>query len=275
MAVLFGFGFLLAINLIAGMPVGTSAPSSTAAAQQPPQGPEQQLFDLLNQARQQQGLPPLQWNDALAQAARQHAQGMADRGQLTHDLPGEPPLRQRLSAVPLDRSGENVAEDSSINGAHQGFMNSPPHRANILSKEYNQAGIGIVQRGQTYWVTEDFAHAITQVGDRSAEDEVAQAFATARRQAGAPPLQRISSSELHQFACSMAASGQLDTAGALRIPGVRYAVTYTSTDPKKLPAAMLRLRDANGVRNYSVGVCFRRTPKYASGVYWVAAVLGS
>ncbi len=38
------------------------------------QSPEQQVMDLANQDRAQQGLTPLKWDPALAQAAAAHAQ---------------------------------------------------------------------------------------------------------------------------------------------------------------------------------------------------------
>ena len=47
-----------------------------ALAQQPA---EQQVMDLANADRAQQGLPPLKWDPALAQAAAQHAQLMAQQ----------------------------------------------------------------------------------------------------------------------------------------------------------------------------------------------------
>ena len=94
----------------------------------------QQLFQLLNRDRAQAGLPPLAWDDGLAAAAQKHARLMADRSQLAHQFPGELPLQRRVTAVPLDLSGENVAIDVSIPEANTGFMHSPPHRANILSR---------------------------------------------------------------------------------------------------------------------------------------------
>ena len=102
-------------------------------------------------------MPALTWDDGLAAAALAHAQLMAEKRKLSHDFPGEPPLRQRLSAVPLDRSGENVGFDSSVSGAHEGFMASPPHRANILSGAYTAAGVGIAYSsdGRT-WAVVDF-----------------------------------------------------------------------------------------------------------------------
>src|ERR1700746_2752165 len=65
----------------------------------PPGSPEQQLFLLVNQARQQQGLGPLKWEQHLADAAEVHSSGMVHFGSLSHDLPGEPPLRSRLAVA--------------------------------------------------------------------------------------------------------------------------------------------------------------------------------
>jgi uncharacterized protein YkwD len=120
---------------------------------------EQQLLQLINQARSQQGLPPIQQNAQLQQAARAHSQLMASRQTLSHQLAGEPILRKRLalSGSRLNTDGETVAFNQSAEAAHQGLMHSPPHRAIILSPEYNAVGIGAVERDGTLWITEDFA----------------------------------------------------------------------------------------------------------------------
>ena len=60
---------------------------------------EQQVMDLANADRAQQGLPPLKWDPALAQAAAQHAQLMAQQPQLSHQYPGEPDLEARAGAA--------------------------------------------------------------------------------------------------------------------------------------------------------------------------------
>ena len=120
---------------------------------------EQQLVQLVNQARSQQGLPALQQNVKLQQAARAHSQLMASRQTLSHQLPGEPILRKRLalSGLRFHTDGETVAFNQSAEAAHQGFMHSEPHRAIILSPEYNAVGVGAVERDGTLWITEDFA----------------------------------------------------------------------------------------------------------------------
>jgi hypothetical protein len=251
----------------------SAAPAAAQQSASAPEGQARELFDRLNQARQQQGLPPLKWDEQLAEAARRHTQGMAQSGQLTHDLPGEPALRQRLSAVPLDRSGENVANNTDFSRIHPAFMASPPHRANILNQRYTEVGIAVAKQGDLYWVTEDFAHTIVKVSDNSAEEQVSQAFEELRRRAGAPPLTEVHSASLHQMACQIADGGQLKTASALRLPQARNAVVYTSINPGQLPGDAQRLRNTRDVSSYGVGACFKRTPQYPSGVYWVVLVL--
>ena|SRR5579864_770680 len=135
------------------------ASGSAAAADGDHTAAEQQLVQLINQARSQQGLPPLPRNGQLQQAARAHSQLMASQQTLSHQLRSEPILRKRLALTGLrfHTDGETVAFNQSAEAAHQDLMHSPPHRAIILSPEYNAVGIGVVERDGTLWITEDFA----------------------------------------------------------------------------------------------------------------------
>ena len=99
------------------------------------QSPEQQVMDLANADRAQQGLPPLKWDPALAQAATQHAQLMAQQpAALSHQYPGEPDLDVRAGAAGAHfrAIAENIALAPSPQALDQEWMHSPPHRANIL-----------------------------------------------------------------------------------------------------------------------------------------------
>jgi hypothetical protein len=244
------------------------------AAAPDPAGAVRQIFELLNGERRKAGLPPLAWNDALAEAARRHAQFMAKQGTLTHRGRGEPELGERLAAVPLDRSGENVAVDSEGPvTAHQGLMHSPPHRANILDPGFDAVGIGAVQAGRLLWVTEDFAHLVVRLPEQSAANALARALERARAKAGLPPLERDTIVRLTSIACDMARHNRLDTAGPLVLPGAYSATAYTVFDPAELPSDALRFVTTRGVQRFAVGVCFARSPTYPSGTYWVALVL--
>lgn len=91
------------------------------------QSPEQQVMDLANQDRAQQGLAPLKWDPALAQAAAEHAQLMAQQPSLSHQYPGEPDLVARTAAAGAHfRSvAENVALAASPQALEQEWMHSP------------------------------------------------------------------------------------------------------------------------------------------------------
>jgi hypothetical protein len=277
-AALFGFSVLLVILGLLAAPAVTQAgrpagATAAAGAHSNADSPSRQLFQLLNGERVKAGLSPLVWDDRLAEAAEQHSQLMSKRKQLSHQFSGERPLQQRLQAIPLSTSGENVAVGPSVVDAHDGLMHSPPHRANILSPKFDAGGIGIVQTGTSLWVTEDFAHRIRQMSARTAADQVAKAFAEARRKAGMPALERADSSRETALACAMARRDKLDTSKPLEPPEAHYAVAYTATNLAELPENAFRLRSAQDVRRYAVGVCFEGTPTYPSGVYWVVLVL--
>jgi len=120
---------------------------------------ERQLLDLANQARAGTGLAPLQIDEGLMRAARKHSALMASQRQLSHDLPGEPALPQRLAAtstLQLSAEGENVGLAPSVAEVHRGFMGSPHHRQNLLNPDYNVAGFAVVRNGNMVYVTEDF-----------------------------------------------------------------------------------------------------------------------
>jgi uncharacterized protein YkwD len=121
-----------------------------------------QLLDLANQARAEANLAPLQSDEGLTRAARKHSALMASQKQLSHDLPGEAALPQRLAAASSLRfsaEGENVGLAPSAAAAHGGFMHSPHHRENLLNPDYNVAGFAVVRSGNMIYVTEDFGRA--------------------------------------------------------------------------------------------------------------------
>jgi len=131
-------------------PHGVSAPYDSKA--------ERQLLDLANQARAEAGLAPLQSDEGLTRAEL-----MALRKELSHDLPGEPALPQRLAAsstLQFSAEGENVGLAPSAAEVHRGFMRSPHHRENLLNPDYNVAGFAVVRNGSTIYATEDFGHGL-------------------------------------------------------------------------------------------------------------------
>src|SRR3954468_4462680 len=139
---------------------------------------EQQIFNLANEARENAGVEPLQWNEQAAEAARAHAKLMAEKQALSHQFSGEPELRERLGATGLrfDSAAENVADASSAEESHEALMNSAPHRQNLLNPKYNSLGIGVAKRGGQYYVVQDFAHAISTHAAADVEDTIISDF---------------------------------------------------------------------------------------------------
>jgi uncharacterized protein YkwD len=120
---------------------------------------EQQLFHDVNQERKAHGLPTLKSDEALANAARKHAQRMAEQGATSHQFPGEANQLSRARAAGAHFSwlAENVDEGASASTIHESFMKSPLHRANILDRDMDSIGIGIVERHGQMYAVEDFA----------------------------------------------------------------------------------------------------------------------
>jgi len=143
---------LLAISL---------ALSATGLAQSQAASPERELFNATNRERLAHGLPALQWNEALAVAARKHAGEMAHKDALSHQFPGEPSLPSRVKQVGAHFIwlSENVALGPSPSLIHAQFVKSPPHRANILDTDMHAIGIGIVERNGQLFAVEDFSNA--------------------------------------------------------------------------------------------------------------------
>ena len=81
--------------------------------------------------------------------ARRHSRDMFARGYFSHISPEgrSPGDRIRAARVRFRTAGENLALAQSLEIAHEGLMNSPGHRANILQPLYGRVGIGILDGG--------------------------------------------------------------------------------------------------------------------------------
>ncbi len=122
---------------------------------------ERELFASVNQARRAEGLAPLRWDESLAAAARRHAEAMAEHGSAQHGFEGEPSLSARVkqTGVHFRWLSENVMQGPSPEFIHAQFMKSAPHRANILDREMDSIGVGVVERGGQLFAVEDFSQA--------------------------------------------------------------------------------------------------------------------
>jgi uncharacterized protein YkwD len=137
---------------------------------------ERRVHELINKTRVEHDLPTLAYDERLAKVARGHSRDMATRHFFSHTNPDgqDPTARGKIAGVTCRKQvagntfreglGENISPDNlysriRISGTERsydwntsediagnslrGWMNSPPHRHNILEKAYGQTGIGI------------------------------------------------------------------------------------------------------------------------------------
>ena len=229
---------------------------------------ERRLLDMANRERAKAGLSPLQLDDGLVKAARQHGAAMAAQRKLSHQLAGEPSLAHRLAAntkTQLDQEGENVAFAGSVAQAQDSLMHSPPHRANLLNAGYNVAGFSVVRSGSLLYVTQDFGHSLPRHSDEEADVLAARSVNRIRVQGRLPALRRMDGAKAAASACAMAEADSLRAPA----PPARVILRYTTTQPQVLPANAFQVIKDRSVGSFAAGSCFARSRTYPTGVYWV------
>jgi uncharacterized protein YkwD len=107
---------------------------------------EKRLLALMNRDRQAAGLAPLLWDDRVAAVSRAHSEDMRKTKIVAHISPttGSAADRTRAAGIKTAVVLENVARAYGVGEAHAGLMNSPGHRANVLSSSATHVGIGVV-----------------------------------------------------------------------------------------------------------------------------------
>ena len=110
---------------------------------------EQQMFLLLNKERSSRGFSKLVFDETLARLAREHGKDMLKQGYFSHfTQEGFSPFeRMNRKSISYLSAGENLAFASTASLAMEGLMNSPGHRANILSPAFHKTGIGVIDAG--------------------------------------------------------------------------------------------------------------------------------
>ena len=135
-------------------PPGTS---STAPSTAPSTSPtldeanaiERRAFEQTNLVRAQNGLPLLKWDADVCRMARDHSANMSREGFFSHTTPDGKRLRDRARLVGIlgfSVLAENIAYNQGYEDpgafAVERWMESPKHRANILSPEFRAMAIG-------------------------------------------------------------------------------------------------------------------------------------
>jgi Cysteine-rich secretory protein family len=224
---------LVAVLLLT--PVLLSARPQTSLA-------DKSLLDAANKDRAAQNLPPLKWDSALAAAAHLHALRMAKLNQLSHQFPGEPLLqdRAREAGARFSTIAENVAQGPTVGGIHNQWMNSPPHRANLMDPTLDSVGISVVQSGNMLFAVEDFSTSVPAFSQDEQERKVAA-------QLDSHGLVVVTGSADARKTC------QLDKGWAGARPAI--VLRYEMSDLSNLPDEVNEKVNSGKYHSASVGAC--------------------
>jgi uncharacterized protein YkwD len=110
---------------------------------------------LINRVRAHYGLHRLAFNIELRDSASGHSDSMVAHHYFAHEGPGGSVDRRISRAGYLHRAGAFVIGENIGGGpgrrygspmaVFQGWMHSPPHRANILDRHYRDVGVGVAR----------------------------------------------------------------------------------------------------------------------------------
>lgn len=109
------------------------------------------VLALINEERAKNNIPALKKGAKLSQIAVLKANEMVEENYFSHTSPtyGSPFNMMKNFGLSYITAGENIAGNSTLEGAVEAWMNSEKHRENILSTSYNYAGVGVT-KSSTY-----------------------------------------------------------------------------------------------------------------------------
>ncbi|QPC47426.1 CAP domain-containing protein [Mangrovibacillus cuniculi] len=115
-----------------------------------------QVLDLVNQERQKAGLQPVQLDEQVASVATKKSEDMRDNNYFSHTSPtyGSPFDMLKQFGVNYNSAGENIAAGQRTpEEVMKAWMESPGHKANILSSNFTHLGVGVAKGGSygVYW----------------------------------------------------------------------------------------------------------------------------
>ncbi len=154
---------IVAVTAVAIFVVAADAPNASAAACASANGKPRHssravmthsTLCLLNAERRKHGLPALRLDARLSEAARGHSRDMVRRRYFSHTTPDGLGFAERIGRTGYMRAtrswlvGENIAWGWRHRGTAarvvRAWMQSPPHREEILRPSFRDVGIGVV-----------------------------------------------------------------------------------------------------------------------------------
>jgi hypothetical protein len=237
---------------------GSHAGSGNLAAE------AEEIRAMANQARAQAGAGRLEWDQALAAAALQHCLRMAAEGPISHQYRGELDLSARAAQAGAHFSviEENVAIGPSADAIHEEWMQSPGHRANLLSPDVDRVGIAVVAARGVLYAVADYSRGVEQLSATQVEARVAALI----RVSGVAILRDPS---LARQACTTDEGMPRSEGGEMP----RFVMRWQDGDLSRLPQALADRLASGNYRKAAVGSCPAQVAEGAFSAYRVAVVL--
>lgn len=228
-----------------------------------PQAAEQ-VFALANRARAQAGAGRLEWDDALAEAARQHCLRMVAEGPIAHRYNGEADMAGRAgqAGAHFDVIEENVAVGPTAAAIHDEWMNSPGHRANLLSRDVNRVGISVIAARGVLYAVADYSHGVQSMSAAQVEARVAGLI----RESGVGVLR---DAEPARAACGTD-RGVPSAQGGMQ---PTFVMRWQDADLSTLPRTLQQRLASKQYRQAAVGACPAQNVEGNFTAYRVAVLL--
>jgi len=201
------------------------------------EGPEAEKLralslELVNKARAEAKLPPLTMGKEVTEAAKGHARDMLRRNFYGHVTPEGKTIQDRFLKAGGSRwhlVAENIARCvgtgcevgvKTVEDFHRGWMNSKPHRENILRKGITQFGFSMVaEPDKPLYAVQNFSgpglpnagrgpEATRRLSEKEVVAKALEIFNKERKQAGKPAF--VESPELTKAVRSLLPSKKLD-----------------------------------------------------------------
>jgi hypothetical protein len=258
-------GLIGSLSLIASTLLAQAGLPNGNPAMIPPEA--WQIVQLVNQARAEAGAGPLQWDAAVAEAARQHCLRMATEESIEHQYGGEPAVAERVGRAGAHFSfiAESVAVGPTPADMHRGWMHSPDDRANLLNPQVDRIGVAIIANRGVLYAVADYERTVPVF----TQSQVEAAIAGLLRRSGISVLRDPTAA---RAACVTDERLSVSEAG-LQPLQPRFVLRWQDSDLTQLPKALVDRIKTPQYSQATVGSCPAQDVKGAFTTYRVAVLL--
>jgi hypothetical protein len=193
-----------------------------------------------------------------------HCMLMAAEGPISHRYGGEPDVSTRASEAGAHFSliEENIAVGSYPSQIHQGWLDSPGHRANLLNPEIDRIGVAVVAAQGVLFAVADYAKAVAVLTPAEQESRVAA-------------LLRNKGVVIRRDTTDARAACRLDHGlpSLIGADSPQFVMRWQGADTDVLPPRLVETLSSGRYRQAAVGSCPARDAEGAFTVYRFAVLL--